>query len=99
MHTARDQNNGENLNLQDEKLRLDQIYTRQKQNKSTHSEAKAQEQIKVGDTVALITKQDKHKARDVFLVTGTEYNKVQTQKILNPLSNKKTHVRNIQYRR
>ena len=34
------------------------------------------EVIKIGDVVSVANKQDKHKARDIYLVTGTDHNKV-----------------------
>ena len=42
-------------------------------------------EVQVGDTIVMQAKQDKHKARDAFVVTGCEKDKVQAQKLLHPL--------------
>merc|ERR1711989_65253 len=42
--------------------------------------------IRVGDTVTAIAPQDKHKTREIYLVTGKEKDKVSAQRLLHPLS-------------
>ena len=44
--------------------------------------------IKVGDTVTVLGKQDKHMARDIFVVTEDMEDKVRAQKLLHPLTGK-----------
>ena len=75
MHTARDLNTGENLSVNDDQLQSDQLNTRKD---ITQSEGGKPDQNheKVGDTVTMNTKQDKHHARDMFIVTGTNDDKV-----------------------
>ena len=89
IHTARDLNSGSNLTLNDDSLRKNQLTKRETQNKLTAPKAHKTEEIKIGDVVSPISKQDKHRARDIFLVTGTDHEKVQAQKILHPLTDKK----------
>ena len=88
IHTARDLNTGENLNLKDDLLRDKQLKTREDQN-TRAKDINLQTQAKVGDTVTVINRQDKHNVRDMFLVTGTNNDKVQAQKILHPLTGQK----------
>ena len=44
-------------------------------------------EIKVGDTVRIKNSSDKHKASDMFLVTGKDKPNVKIQKLLHPLTN------------
>ena len=81
LHTARSQDTGSNLQLDDMKLFEQQQTARQ----SASTSDKPQE-IKVGDTVTPISGQPKHHARDIFMVTGVEADRVSAQKILHPLS-------------
>ena len=82
INTARDQNTGENLELEDKNLRSDQLETR-KSSKPTEN----LEPIEVGDTVMIKNQNNKHKARDMFIVTGKsqEEKKIKIQKMLHPL--------------
>ena len=81
MHTARSQDTGSNLYLRDEELYADQLKARK--SKSEESESA---DIKIGDTVTPISPQDKHKVREIYLVTGREKDKVSAQRLLHPLS-------------
>ena len=44
------------------------------------------QEIRIGDTVTPIAPQEKHKVRDIYLVTGKDGEKVPAQGILHPLS-------------
>ena len=44
------------------------------------------EHIRIGDTVTAIAPQDKHKTREIYLVTGKKKDKVSAQRLLHPLS-------------
>ena len=81
INTARDQNTGDNMNLDDDSLRSDQ------KEKRTDARKAKDKDINVGDTVTTTNKSDKHKANDMFIVTAKENDKVSVQKILHPLSN------------
>ena len=83
IHTARDSQSGENLTLNDEQLRTRQLERRQQSRKETSTSPRPE--IEIGDRVAVVASQEKHKARDQFVVTGTEGNVVHTQKLLHPL--------------
>ena len=72
---------GSNLPLRDEELYADQIKAR----KSDSSKCTSSD-IKVGETVTPISPQDKHKVRDIYLVTGKNNEKVSAQRLLHPLS-------------
>ena len=81
INVARDQNTGENLTLNDQDLRSDQLKTRK-----SGSPSKDFESVLVGDTVVVKNENNKHKARDMFIVTNKDgENKVGIQKILHPL--------------
>ena len=80
INTARDQNTGQNMDLDDEALRTDQ------KNKRKDVRDPRDKVINVGDTVTTTNKSDKHKANDMFIVTAKENDKVSVQKILHPLS-------------
>ena len=80
INTARDQNTGQNMDLDDESLRTDQ------KNKRKDIRDSSDKVINVGDTVTTTNKSDKHKANDMFIVTAKENDKVSVQKILHPLS-------------
>ena len=82
LHTARDITTGENLNLDDQKLRQNQLQAREDKNAKTRTSVK---DVQVGDTVIALNKQDKHKAKDMFIVMAKEGNKVEVQKVLHPL--------------
>ena len=83
IHTSRDSQSGENLKLDDEQLRTKQLGRRQQSRKETPTRPKPE--IEIGDRVAVVASQEKHKARDLFVVTGTEGEVVHTQKLLHPL--------------
>ena len=82
IHTARDLNTGENLVLNDEQLHDSQVRKRMDENNRVKSE---QKEIKVGDTVILKNKADKHNARDMFIVTSKLDDETKVQKLLHPL--------------
>ena len=81
INSARDQDTGEKLNLDDAKLRANQLKTRSIQ----QDDSIEVEPILVGDTVSVKNKTDKHKANDMYLAVGKEGEKVKIQKILHPL--------------
>ena len=86
IHTARDAFTGQNLDLDDAKLRDAQLDRR----KVGHPPGVPnQKVIEIGDTVAVLGKQPKHSARDTFLVTAKEDNIIHSQKILRPLGEQK----------
>ena len=85
IHTARDQTTGANLQLNDELLRTNQLLARKLNGKKT-----SKPDVLVGDTVMLKNRMDKHKAKDVFLVTGKNGNQIDMQKIAHSLSNEPT---------
>ena len=82
LHTARSLITGENLILNDEQLHEDQISKRMADNSRTKSE---EDEIKVGDTVILKNKAEKHYAKDMFIVTSKLNDKTKVQKLLHPL--------------
>ena len=83
IHAARDGNTGENLTLCDQDIRADHLKGRESARKPATSPPP---KVQVGDTVVMQAKQLKHKAREAFVVTGLEDEKVQAQKILHPLT-------------
>ena len=87
INSARDQNTGENLALNDENLRNEQLETRK--DRRTLPEPAI---INVGDTVKVKNRTNKHKADDIYLVTNKNNEEVTVQKILHPL---KRHQRNL----
>ena len=80
MHTSRSQDTGANINLDDKQLHNDQIKSR----KPAINPVPAPD-IRVGDTVTQISSQDKHKSRDIYLVTQAQPDKISAQRILHPL--------------
>ena len=86
MHFNRDMNTGQNLNLDYDALRRDQIKTRQDQN-NKHNEAiekRKEDKLAPGDTVVVNHQYDKHKARDIFLISDANNKQVKMQKIIHP---------------
>ena len=81
LHTARSQDTGTNLPLDDSKLFQEQQAARQSVPVSVQPP-----HIKVGDTVTPVSSQPKHRVRDIYMVTGVESGKVSAQKLLHPLS-------------
>lgn len=98
IHFNRDQNTGQNLNLDYAKIRDDQITERNKQNEHHNSKIKKDtgNNPLPGDIVVVHKKQDKHKANDVFLVANRLDEKIQLQKIIHPHSNQ-PNIRQKQY--
>ena len=89
IHSSRDQNTGHNLNLDDETLRTNQLVKR----KDQRTIDKVAVPVEVGDTVRLKNNHDKHKAGEIFLVTGEQdNNKVGLQKLLHPLATGKAKI-------
>ena len=70
----------DNLKLDDEKIRSNQILSR-KEVKNIHTDS-----VEVGDTVVIKNRHDKHKANDIFVVTNKDNEKVNIQKIIHPLT-------------
>ena len=89
INTARDQNTGNNLMLDDQNIREDQ--KKKRIDKRIHSKV---EEIDVGDTVRVKNKTDKHKASEMYIVTSKDDNsqKVGVQKLLHPLENSKAKI-------
>ena len=89
----RDINSGNNLNLDYNNLKEQQTSTRDQHN-LRHNEQIQQQQHSVpqpGDIVTVKTqKHDKHKAKDPFIVTSTNDDKVQVQKLIHTFSDKPT---------
>ena len=85
----------ENIGLDYEKLKQDQISTRNKHNEK-HND-KLQQRIVSdplpGDVVTIADKQDKHKAKDQYVVTGKINEKVKMQKIIHPYEPQMTKLR------
>ena len=86
IHTSRDLHTGENLHLDDKNLRNDQLKNRESNNVKT--KVAEVEEILVGDTVIVHNRGEKHKAKDMFIVTGKVEEKVDVQKIIHPLQGK-----------
>jgi len=79
IHFSRSQTTSENLHLNDQLLRTSQLASR-------HLSVQQHTSLKQGDAVVLKQKPEKHTSRDVFLVTNTDKEHVQMQKIANPFS-------------
>lgn len=77
MHTSCSQDTGANINLDDKQFHNEQI----KSPKPAPDPVPAPD-IKVGDTVTQISSQDKHKSRDIYLVTQAQPDNVSAQHIL-----------------
>ena len=75
----RDMYTGQNLNLNYQEIRKDQIDTRNTANKKFNEKIKQMPTStpKPGDLVTTQLKPDKHKARDIFMVSKCENDKVQ----------------------
>ena len=69
IHTAKDLYTGENLKQVDKLFHHNQLQIRKDQNIKTEGFA---EDVHLVDTVIVRNKWDKHKERDMFLVTGKE---------------------------
>ena len=81
LHTARSQDTGENLQLNDE-----DIFCKQNKLRKSKEQTTSIPDIKIGDTVTAIAPQDKHRAREIYIVTGQNNDKVSAQRLLHPLS-------------
>ena len=86
MHTARNQDTGANLSLDDSQLQADQIKSRKSSSEVISPD------IRVGDTVAPISPQDKHKSREIYLVTDSSPQKVTAQRLIHPLTEAPTKI-------
>ena len=80
INSSRDQNTGENMDLNDKSFRDDQLKKRK-----DNAEPKTKD-VYVGDTVTIANRTDKHKAKEMFLVTGKEADNISVQKVLHPLT-------------
>ena len=74
IHTSHSQDTGANINLDNKQLHNKQI----KSHKPAPDPVPAPD-IKVGDSVTQISSQDKHKSRDIYLVTQAQPDKVSAQ--------------------
>ena len=81
INSSRDQNTGEHLSMNDEKLRTDQLQVR----KANQVAVPNSQPVLVGDTVSIKNKTDKHKVNDMFIVTSKTPDKIKVQKLLHPL--------------
>ena len=89
INTARDQDSGANLQLDDKSLRQDQLAKRN----DTRNLPESPGMVNVGDTVKIKNKTDKHKANEIFVVTAeAKEDKVGIQKILHPLQGSKAKI-------
>ena len=84
---ARDSVNQQNLtltdgNLIDQQLKLKEANNKHLMNSRFKNSHEQTETFQKGDTIALITDKDKTKARDIFMVTGVDKNKMQVNKII-----------------
>ena len=88
----RDMHTGQNLNLDDEKIRAQQKQDREKQNEKHNHKIPHTYQTKPnkGDIIVLPQENDKHKARPSYLVTSTEDDKMKIQRIIHPHSSEPT---------
>lgn len=87
MHYNRDMYTGQNLNLDYDKLRQDQIAYRTVHNERHNSKLKNNDSSPhSGDIVITKTANDKHRAKDVYLVTNTNEEKVSLQRVIHPHS-------------
>ena len=80
MHTARQMESGDNLELSDRKLRESQLEARRHGATVT-----SHTQLKPGDTITPILAQPKHSARDMYIVRAASPGSVPAQKVLHPL--------------
>ena len=88
IHFNRDMFSGENLNLDYNKIRTEQVKTRTVQNMSHNNDIKLRQSPSAGDIVTIPSKTTKHLANDNYLVTSTNNEKINIQKIINPHSEK-----------
>ena len=79
IHTARDQETNENLQLNDGALRNNQLQSR------LQLVTPGDHQVEEGDTVKIKNKSDKHKANDMFIITKKSGDTVNMQKLIHPL--------------
>ena len=92
MHTARNQESGANIALDDSKLHEDQ------QSSRTRSKPpNSQTSFQPGDTVTHHSPQPKHKTRDMYLVTKTQPDQVTVQRILHSVSDQPTKIMSKEY--
>ena len=100
IHFNRDMNTGQNLNLNYNEIREDQLKTRkaanEKHNVKVSAKCQQKQQPQPGDIVVINKNKDKHKANDVYVVTAADKEDVKVQKILHPHSQQPT-LRNQQY--
>ena len=82
IHTAKDLYTWETLKQVYKLFHHNQLQIRKDQNIKTEGFA---EDVQLVDTFIVWNKGDKHKAQDMFLVTGKEREQVEVQKILHPL--------------
>ena len=89
IHFSRDTVRGENLKLDDKKLRTEKIRLREDnhpysaKSKAPKGKLPSTDEITVGDTVFIKDQGSKHEARSPFLVTGTKEGQISMRKILN----------------
>ena len=94
IHTARNADTGMNINLDDKKLRKQQLDSRQT---LVTSKENLKTDIRPGDTVTNITPQPKHNVRDMYMVTSKADNKVTLQRLLHPLAKSDTKFMSKEY--
>ena len=88
IHFSRDTVRGENLMLDDKKLRMEKIKLREDnhphsaRSKAPKGKPPSTDQITAGDTVFIKDHGSKHEARSPFLVTGTKEKNISIRKIL-----------------
>ena len=82
IHAARDAVTGENLHLDDPSIRTEHLRIRETSRKPVTAQPPS---VQVGDTVVMNKPQDKHKAREAFVVTEVDKEHLQAQKLIHPL--------------
>ena len=101
MHTARSQDSGANLTIDDGKLYTEQQTTRIKPQPEHNHPPKAptlqSPVFQPGDTVTPYSTQPKHKVRDMYLVTKSAPEQVTVQRVLHPTTEQPTKFMSRQY--
>ena len=101
IHFNRNINTGESLDLDYKEIKEQQRKMRDYHNKRHNDKIQHTSEspcAEPGDIVVTREKNDKHKAREIFLVTDNDTEYTTVQKILHPQSNPTTNLRSKQYK-
>lgn len=91
IHFNRDMHSGQNLNLNYDEIRQEQLDTRSKANEKHNAKVTKQTIIpNTGDIVTIQQKNDKHIAKHPFIVTDAKDDKIKVQKVINPFRGEHT---------